>query len=257
MGISLRTAIERIQSAIKRGNALLRADMSSERILTALIRDFRGWDGMNRDILEAYDQRFVLDYDRGSSTLPKLRGEIIEDSFELRQSLTERIESLISIVERMSLSSRDEVRRYQSPPRVFIVHGHDHELLFQIKDFLQNGIGLPEPLVLFQQPNRGRTLIEKFEECADQVDVALVLLTPDDFGGKSKQTESRARARQNVIFELGFFVGKFGRNTGRTIVLHKGDLEIPSDLSGVVYIDVSKGVAVASEDIRRELSTLK
>lgn len=139
--------------------------------------------------------------------------------------------------------------------RSFIVHGHDDAAKLELKDYLQNTMKLPEPVILHQQPNKGRTVIEKFEECSKDIDVAFVLLTPADIGGIPKE-EQRERARQNVIFELGVFVGRFGRKSGRVILLHKGDLEIPSDLDGVVYIDISNGIESAGENIRKELTEL-
>lgn len=136
--------------------------------------------------------------------------------------------------------------------RCFITHGHDSGLKLELKDYLQNTLKVPEPIILHQQPNRGRTVIEKFEECSDQVDVAFVLLTPDDIGGLTT-AELKERARQNVIYELGVFVGRFGRKSGRVILLHKGTLELPSDLFGVIYIDVNQGIDAAGEAIRKEL----
>lgn len=140
--------------------------------------------------------------------------------------------------------------------KTFIVHGHDKALMFELKDYLQNTLGFPEPIILFQQPSSGRTLIEKFEESAGEIDAAVVLLTPDDLGAKSGD-ELKSRARQNVMFELGYFVGKLGRRSGRILLLHKGELEIPSDLAGVVYIDVSGGIKSAGEEIRREFSVIR
>lgn len=140
--------------------------------------------------------------------------------------------------------------------RSFIVHGHDNEAKLELKDYLQNTLDLPEPIILHQQPNKGRTVIEKFEECSENIDVAFVLLTPDDIGGIS-DGKQRERSRQNVIFELGVFVGKFGRKSGRVILLHRGDLEIPSDLAGIIYIDITDGIESAGEKIRKELIDLK
>jgi predicted nucleotide-binding protein len=68
------------------------------------------------------------------------------------------------------------------------------------------------------------------------VSFAVVLLTPDDLGGATTAPAQVARARQNVIFELGYFVGKLGR--GRACLLRKGEVEIPSDLYGVIYKDM-------------------
>jgi predicted nucleotide-binding protein len=90
--------------------------------------------------------------------------------------------------------------------------------------------------VLRDQPDAGRTILEKFEHYA-KVGFAIALLTPDDLGG-SQQTpqDAKLRARQNVLFELGYFIGKLGRR--RVCVLHKEGVEIPSDYLGVLYITV-------------------
>jgi predicted nucleotide-binding protein len=85
-----------------------------------------------------------------------------------------------------------------------------------------------EAIVLMEQPNKGLTIIEKFEDSADEVGFAVVLLTPDDVGGIAAQDSQSTRARQNVIFELGYFSGKLGR--GKVCLLRKGIVEIPSDL---------------------------
>lgn len=117
--------------------------------------------------------------------------------------------------------------------RVFIVHGHDEGARHMLARFLDR-LGL-ESIVLQEQPDRGRTIIEKFEQAAE-VGYAVVLLTPDDVGASAKVDVPAARARQNVIFELGYFAGKLGR--GRVCLLRKGDVEIPSDLFGVVYTEL-------------------
>ena len=91
------------------------------------------------------------------------------------------------------------------------------------------------PVVLQEMPNEGSTIIEKFEHYASKVRFAVALLTPDDEGSLSGDTSNtQSRARQNVIFELGYFVGKLGRD--RTCALVKGNLEMLSDYSGVIYI---------------------
>lgn len=126
-----------------------------------------------------------------------------------------------------------------SSNRVFIVHGHDTGLKEEVARFLTS-IGL-SPVILHEQPNKGRTIIEKFEEYAD-VPYAVVLLTPDDVGAPAEEKNNlRERARQNVLFEFGFFIGKLGRE--RVSGLVKGDIELPSDYSGVLYIPVDEGGA--------------
>lgn len=110
--------------------------------------------------------------------------------------------------------------------KVFIVHGHDDGMKDSTARFLSS-IGF-DPIILHERANTGRTIIQKFREEAKDVGFAVVLLSPDD--------ETRAgqhRARQNVILELGFFLGRLGPE--RVAALKKGDVETPSDFDGVIY----------------------
>jgi hypothetical protein len=120
------------------------------------------------------------------------------------------------------------------PTKVFVVHGHDKVILNPVARFLER-LGL-EPIFLSRQPHAGRTIIEKFADFAPAVRFAVVILTPSDLGGPAAVPAQAARARQNVIFELGYFAAKLGR--GRACLLRKGEVEIPSDLYGVVYTDM-------------------
>ena len=117
---------------------------------------------------------------------------------------------------------------------IFIIHGRDNEIKETVARFL-NQLAL-NPVILHEQPNQGRTIIEKFERHA-QVGFAVALLTPDDVGAFQEDTGNlKPRARQNVIFEFGYFIGRLGRN--HVCALTKGDVEIPSDYDGVIYIPV-------------------
>lgn len=138
--------------------------------------------------------------------------------------------------------------------RTFIVHGHNDNTKLTLKNYLQNTLNLPEPKIMHEQANMGRTLIEKFEDYAVLSSIVFVLLTPDDLLAKDEDSDDqKRRARQNVIFEMGYFLGMLGRRSGRVLLLHEGPLEIPSDLSGIVYIDISRGIEAAGEEIRREI----
>jgi predicted nucleotide-binding protein len=116
--------------------------------------------------------------------------------------------------------------------RVFIVHGHDDAARHAVARFLEK-IGF-EAIILHEQVNKGRTIIAKFREEAAKIGFAVVLMTPDDHGGKVG-AETKLRARQNVVFELGFFIGSLGPE--RVAALVKGTVETPSDYSGVAYTD--------------------
>ena len=113
--------------------------------------------------------------------------------------------------------------------KAFIVHGHDEGAHESVARFLER-LGL-EAVILHEQANQGRTIIEKVEAHGD-VGFAVVLLTPDDEGAKKGELP-KPRARQNVIMELGYFVGLLGRK--HVCALTRGDIEIPSDFGGVVY----------------------
>ncbi len=121
--------------------------------------------------------------------------------------------------------------------KVFVVHGHDEPAREVVARYLEK-LGL-DPVVLRELPNGGRTIIEKFEAYSD-VSYAVVILTPDDLGSTvSAPGQARLRARQNVVFELGFFVGRLGRS--RVCALHKGDVEMLSDYQGVLYVPLDSG----------------
>jgi predicted nucleotide-binding protein len=121
--------------------------------------------------------------------------------------------------------------------KVFIVHGHDRAARSEVARFIEQ-LKL-EAIILDEQPSQGRTIIEKFEDCAEEVGFAVVIMTPDDVAGPIAAPSSATRARQNVIFELGYFAGALGRD--KTCVIRKGDVEIPSDLYGILYIDLDNG----------------
>ncbi|WP_160168600.1 TIR domain-containing protein, partial [Exiguobacterium artemiae] len=120
--------------------------------------------------------------------------------------------------------------------KVFIVHGHDDGLKHEVALFLKH-LGI-EPIILHEQLDRGQTIFQKFNSHAN-VGFAIVLYTPCDIGRpaklneKGEQYQEKYRARQNVIFEHGFFAAKLGLENA--IALKKGDVEIPNDLAGVIY----------------------
>jgi predicted nucleotide-binding protein len=126
-----------------------------------------------------------------------------------------------------------ETKDIATPARkVFVVHGHDTEMKETVARFLER-IEF-EAIILHEQANGGDTIIEKFERNAD-VGYAVVLLSGDDVGAAvGSQDELKSRARQNVVLELGYFIGRLGRS--HVCPLVKGDVEIPSDFHGVVYV---------------------
>lgn len=121
---------------------------------------------------------------------------------------------------------------------VFIIHGRDDGTKETVARFITT-LGL-KPIILHEQSNQGRTIIEKFEQHAEEVGYAIALLTADDVGSLRGQLKDlKPRARQNVIFEFGYFMGRLGRD--HVCALTKDIVDMPSDYAGVVYIplDVS------------------
>lgn len=132
---------------------------------------------------------------------------------------------------------------------VFIVHGRNEKWKQEIASFLKKGGA--NPIILHEKVSEGRTIIEKFEHYSN-VAYSVVILTPDDVGGSKTDRDAKyhPRARQNVIFELGYFVGKNGRN--RVCALYVKDVELPSDYEGVLYVPLEEGDSWKTE-LAREL----
>lgn len=149
----------------------------------------------------------------------------------LEYSVTSYYRPVVDVIREFE-KSRQSTRSRSNSNRVFIVHGHDGATKESVARFLTN-LKL-DPIILHERASKGRTIIEKFENESD-VAFAVVLLTPDDVGAtKADKKKLKPRSRQNVVFELGFFVAALGRT--RVVALHTGDVELPSDVSGVIYV---------------------
>lgn len=139
--------------------------------------------------------------------------------------------------------------------KIFIVHGHDAMVKYELELFLRE-IGL-NPIVLHREANEGNTIIEKFEKYGD-VSYAFILLTPDDIAYQKiegekpdDEREIEFRARQNVIFEFGYFIGKLGRN--RVCCLYKPGTALPTDIQGLLYKQVTGTIEQIGYDLIKEI----
>jgi predicted nucleotide-binding protein len=195
-----------------------------------------------------YSRATKLDH---GSVLMSLGGGPRDNSHEARQYVAEGKVEAVQILRSAINWLHDEIaddaetapaeesaRAAAAPSRnIFIVHGHDEAARQTVARFIER-IGF-EAIILSEQANQGRTVIEKIEAHGD-VGFAVVLLTPDDVGGKGADS-LRPRARQNVLLELGYFIALLGRE--RVCTLAKGDLEIPTDFAGVVWEPLDDGGA--------------
>lgn len=127
----------------------------------------------------------------------------------------------------------------KTPPKeIFLVHGHDESAMLRVSDWVHELTGV-KPIILSKQINKGQTLIEKFESYSTDAACAIVLMTPDDEARAKRLPTSDlvGQARQNVVFELGYFYGKLKREN--VVVLNFG-VELPGDINGLVYIGKDK-----------------
>jgi predicted nucleotide-binding protein len=133
------------------------------------------------------------------------------------------------------LAKGDDASEVKAPAngRVFIVHGHDTSLKNEAARFLRDLTG-EDPVILHEQPDGGRSLIEKFEASAATTGYAVVLLTADDLGRAKGEATDQPRGRQNVVFEMGFFFGSLGR--GNVAVVHDEGVDEPGDVRGMLYV---------------------
>jgi predicted nucleotide-binding protein len=128
--------------------------------------------------------------------------------------------------------SEVDIRNPEGP--IFVVHGHDDARKYELMRLLDRA-AKPNAIVLHEQANRGKTILEMFERHAQEASFAVVLLTGDDEGRlRGSNGELTPRGRQNVIFELGVFIGALGRSN--VVVLMDDGVEKPSDISGLIYI---------------------
>ena len=174
----------------------------------------------------------------------------------IRTEISDEVSKLKSIQARLgvlapapSATASDDTVQSASDGPIFIVHGTDTLRAESVAHTVSRVTGR-ETIILREQPNLGRTLIEKFEQHAEQVSYAIIVLTPDDKGCRADESEARPRARQNVIFEMGYFFGLIGRRNVCAL-LHPG-VEKPSDMEGIVYISFDDNGAWKS-NLFREL----
>jgi|JTFN01.1.fsa_nt_gb predicted nucleotide-binding protein len=172
-------------------------------------------------------------YYSGGKVTPELQGMVAQVFAPFGRDFIDYVKDQTGAQELTSIPER----KPSSARKVFVVHGHDEAAKEGMARFLER-IGF-EAVILHEQASGNRTVIEKIEAHSD-VGFAVVLLTPDDIGGAAN-AESQPRARQNVILELGYFVGLLGRS--RVAVFRKGEVEVPSDFGGVVYVDLDGGGA--------------
>lgn len=174
---------------------------------------------------------------------------------EYHNEINEKISYIETFVQKIPLlpseveldASVDDKTEKVDRRKVFIVHGHNDALKTKVARVVEQ-MGL-KAIILHEQEDYGKTVIEKFEENAEDIGFAIILLTADDVAVSHSDLEKekkekgykatyKDRARQNVIFEMGFFVGKLDR--AHVFELQEEGIEEPSDLKGIIYTPLDK-----------------
>lgn len=248
--MSVEDARKRLNERMKLGNEFKSRPIQSVQQLNNLRNEYYKWDDYNAELLrqiftnndpaEEYSRSIGVFFVGGQTNL----GSEIRDFHSNVDRKLNRLDSVSGRLELIPLSEeirgRLDMRRAEteiSNRRVFVVHGHDELARETVARFLEK-LHL-ETIILHEQVSGGMTIIEKLEKYSD-VGFAVILLTPDDEGRKAAEGEVlKPRSRQNVILELGYFVGKIGRN--RVLALHTGSMELPSDYLGVVFVTLDPG----------------
>lgn len=233
---------EKFKERIATGNEIQSTEIRSETDLDNARKKQDKWDSYNIEYLKrCFDSEVIADeygsvFGYGPMFINPSLGQKV-NSFT--GGMGSQITELESILERLELIPELGVASATTPTitsksnnSVFIVHGHDDVAKTSVARFIEK-LKL-KAIILHEQPNKGQTIIEKFESNAANVGFAVVLLTPDDIcATKDSPSDVKSRARQNVILELGYFCGMLGRK--KVCVLYKEGVEIPSDYIGVVY----------------------
>lgn len=239
---------ENINSRVEVGENILKKPIQTYTELEEARRDFNNWDDYNSELLKQSFNNEYNEYKKRYDSVNSFYGFLgngkeneLDEFIEKVKNKISHLTQLVSKVDLMKSEVPDQVISKVSIANtneilnndIFIVHGHNNEVKVNVARTLEK-LGL-NPIILHEQANAGKTIIEKFEEHSN-VGFAVVLLTDDDLGKSNKDEDLRQRARQNVILELGYFIGKLGRN--KVCPLYMKGVELPSDLYGLLYIEI-------------------
>lgn len=259
-----------LENQISRGEELLGMDVP---VINQFMRGYGGYFGASRvgehvEYDEVSQKRFIADFNRWHD----MNVEIYKSSFEVPNSTyrheyesnifshwgSDTIKEYKNDIERLINQMRSDIEKLplikcsmvksvapvtikedKLSNRIFIVHGHDGELKEKVARTIAQ-LGL-EPIILHEQADGGRTIIEKFEDNAEDCKFAVILLTADDLGQskaeRGRGDEPKSRARQNVVFEMGYFMGRLTRKC--VFVLLDHGVDKPGDIDGLVYVSTS------------------
>jgi len=234
---------EEINKRIAIGEEIYSRQIQTNRQFDQAKQDYYDWNDFNLELLKQSfnnaSNEYKQSYDNVNRKFLYVSKSPAEELEEFIEDVKNKVSNLRQLVAKLSLIKTEikEPTISKAPSansnKIFIVHGHNNEIKVNVARTIEK-LGL-EAIILHEQANSGKTIIEKFEEHSE-VGFAIVLLTDDDLGKSKKDDNLNSRARQNVILELGYFIGKLTRN--KVCPLYVPGVELPSDLLGLLYIEL-------------------
>jgi len=241
-----------LEERIKLGRNIQKKEIKYEKELIDAKTEFHNWDDYNSEFLKQSFNNETNEYKGRYDNCTMFVGFVgfrntSETPREKLKNFKEEVDKKIDYLDKL-LAKADLLKSESESPiaapadttssnlNIFIVHGHDDRTKLDVARTIEK-LGL-NPIILSEQPNAGQTIIEKFELHSD-VGFAVILLTADDLGKTKTDDEDKYRARQNVIIEMGYFIGKLGRS--KVFPLYENGVELPSDLHGILYNLIDKG----------------
>lgn len=247
LNISNSNFTSKLEKRIEIGEEIFNRNISTHSDLNTAKTDFNNWTDYNFEMLKQVfnvsDNEYMNSYNHSGyglmSQLGEVQGDPVQSLKNLIQYKLSNLKSLMIRAELLKSEVEDDLgisnlknKITISKSEVFIVHGHDETAKTKTARFIEK-LGL-KPIILHEQASGSKTVIEKIEAYSN-VGFGIVLYTACDLGAKAEENPNyKNRARQNVVFEHGFLIGKIGRENVCALV--KDEIETPNDISGVVYV---------------------
>lgn len=242
---------EKLLERIDKGMAMRNVEIQNKKNLEDAKKNFTKWDDFNNELLKRLftSEELYEEYRRWVDGKVMLRQKYLEDEISDHfDEINEKNHRLDSIIERLELIPESNCvgntamqatvpEQIVDKSKIFIVHGQDDSAKLEVARFIER-VGF-KPIILHEQASGSKTVIEKIEAYSD-VGFGVIIYTPCDLGSiNEKSAKLGGRARQNVVFEHGFLIGKLGRSKVCSLV--KGDVDCPNDISGIVYMSMDSG----------------
>lgn len=237
-----------LKERIQIGEEIINRQIQTREQLDEAKQNNADWNSYNSELLKQsfnneYNE-YKKSYDDINFYYGMMGGRTQNELAEFKEKLQNKLTNLNQLLAKADLMKSQVSEQIQtaSPAtsadtansnNVFIVHGHNNEIKVNVARTLEK-LGL-NPIILHEQANAGKTIIEKFEKHSD-VGFAIILMTDDDFGKAKNEDNLNPRSRQNVILEMGYFIGRLGRE--RVCPLYTKGVELPSDLYGLLYTEI-------------------